>query len=148
LIKQKIAVAVESFPDPAPMARKKGNWQNEISPDCNLRANPARPGKKCDECCGAKQRRMLPTYSAPPRRVTRKMSTTVLFTLADPEHFGATGWTQPLGGGSAVFHRNFLGIFHFFFGFAFHTISLHLVPPLIFLNPQNVSRKIGVANKL
>jgi hypothetical protein len=68
----------------------------------------------------------------PPRRVARKMLTTVLFTFADPEHFGAAGWTHTLGSRSAVFHRNFLGIFHFFFGFAFHTISLHLFPPLIF----------------
>jgi hypothetical protein len=61
--------------------------------------------------------------------VAQKRLTTFLFTFADPEHFGTAGWTNALGSRSAIFHRNFLGIFHFFFGFAFYTISLHLVPP-------------------
>jgi hypothetical protein len=93
---------------------------------------------KADGCCSAIRAT---------RRAARKIPTVSLFAFADPEHFGAAGWAHTLGSGSAVFHRNFLGILHFFFGFAFHTISLHFVPPLIFLNPQNISRDLSVANK-
>jgi hypothetical protein len=76
---------------------------------------------------------MLTSYSRHPRGVARKMPTMVLFAFADAEHFSTAGWTHALGSRPAVFHRNFLWIFHFFFGFTFHTISLHLFPPLILL---------------
>jgi len=90
---------------------------------------------KCDEFCGAKQERILPGRSRHPRGVARKMPAMVLFAFADAEHFSTAGWTHALGSRSAVFHCNFLWVFHFFFGFTFHTISLHLFPPLIFLKP-------------
>jgi len=80
--------------------------------------------------------------------MARKMLTAVLFAFTNSEHFGAAGRTHTLGSRSAVFHRNLLGIFHFFFGFAFHTVSLHLVPPLIFLNPPSGLLNPGTAQKL
>jgi hypothetical protein len=48
-----------------------------------------------------------------------------LFALTDPEHLGAAGWAHALGCRPAVFHRYFLGVFHFSLCLAFYTISFH-----------------------
>jgi hypothetical protein len=57
----------------------------------------------------------------------KKTRPAALFTLTDPEHLGAAGRADTLSSGSAIFHGYFLGVFHFSFGLAFHTISFHLV---------------------
>jgi hypothetical protein len=67
-----------------------------------------------------------------------------LFAFADPEHFGAAGRAYALGGRAAVFHGDFLGIFHFSFGFAFYTISFHRNFSSIFIN-QHVRPAAGIA---
>jgi hypothetical protein len=76
------------------------------------------------------------------------MLTAVLFAFTNSEHFGAARRTHPLGSRSAVFHRNLLGIFHFFFGFAFHTVSLHLVPPYNFFKSAKRFTKSGHCAKI
>jgi len=45
--------------------------------------------------------------------------------FANSEHFGATGWTHPLGCGFLILHGDSLGILHFLLGPTFHTICLH-----------------------
>ena len=47
-------------------------------------------------------------------------------TLADSEHFRATGRAYALGCGPAVLHGDVFGTFHFLLNTTFHTISLHI----------------------
>ena len=54
-------------------------------------------------------------------------------TLADSEHFRATGRAYALGCWLAVFHGDAFGIFHFLFGTAFHAVCLHLLTSLFSL---------------
>jgi hypothetical protein len=58
--------------------------------------------------------------------------------LADTEHFGTAGGAAALGSRPLVLERCGLGILHFNFLPAFHTISLHGVPPFISL-PRSVA---------
>jgi hypothetical protein len=46
-------------------------------------------------------------------------------TFTNPKQLGAAYWARALRRRSAVFHCDFLGILHFPFGPALHTISLH-----------------------
>ena len=71
------------------------------------------------------------------------MRRAALFALADPEHFCAAGRADALGGRAAVFHGDFLGIFHFSFGFAFYTISFHRNFSSIFFD-QHVRPAAGI----
>jgi hypothetical protein len=48
-----------------------------------------------------------------------------LFALTNPEHLGAASWAHALGCRPAVFHRYFLGVFHFSLSLAFYTIRFH-----------------------
>jgi len=57
----------------------------------------------------------------------KKSRSAGLFTLTYPEHLGAAGWADTLISGPAIFHGYFLGVFHFSLGFAFDTISFHLI---------------------
>ena len=65
-------------------------------------------------------------YSRHPGR-WKKSRTVGLFTLTYPEHLGAAGWADTLGSRPAIFHGYFLRVFHFSLGFAFDTISFHLI---------------------
>jgi len=47
-------------------------------------------------------------------------------TLADSEHFRATGRAYALGRRLAVLHGDAFGIFHFLLGTALNAISLHI----------------------
>jgi hypothetical protein len=58
--------------------------------------------------------------------------------LADAEYFGTAGGAAALGSRPLVLKRGCLGILHFYFLPAFHTISLHGVPPFISL-PRSVA---------
>jgi len=58
--------------------------------------------------------------------------------LADAEYFGTAGGAAALGGRPLVLERGSLGVLHFNFLPAFHTISLHGVPPFISL-PRSVA---------
>jgi hypothetical protein len=53
--------------------------------------------------------------------------------FADFEHFGAAIGANTLSGGTAVLHGDLLGIFHFLLCAAFHTITLHSLPPIRFV---------------
>jgi hypothetical protein len=68
---------------------------------------------------------VIPTFA--PSRTLKKFRSIGLFALTYPEHLGAAGWADTLSSGSAIFHGYFLGVLHFSFGFAFHTISFHLI---------------------
>jgi len=80
----------------------------------------------------------LSQHSRHPGRC-KKSRSVGLFTFTYPEHLSAAGWTGALICGSAIFHGYFLGVFHFSLGFAFHTISFHLVTSSDFVL-LNVSR--------
>ena len=54
-------------------------------------------------------------------------------TLADSEHFRATGRAYALGCWLAVFHGDAFGILHLLFGTALHTVCLHLLTSLFSL---------------
>ena len=53
-------------------------------------------------------------------------------TLSYSEHLGATGWAYALRCRFAILHSYTLGVSHFSFGSAFHTISLHVFTPFCF----------------
>ena len=57
----------------------------------------------------------------------KKSRSVGLFTLTYPEHLGAAGWADTLSGRPAIFHGYFLRVLHFSLGFAFDTISFHLI---------------------
>jgi len=48
------------------------------------------------------------------------------------EHLGATGWAYALSCWFAILHGYTLGVLHFSFGSAFHTIGLHVFTPFCF----------------
>jgi hypothetical protein len=50
-------------------------------------------------------------------------------TLSNSEHLGATGRAYALSRWFAILHSNTLGVLHFSFGSALHTIGLHLLTP-------------------
>jgi hypothetical protein len=50
-------------------------------------------------------------------------------TLSYSEHLGATGWAYALRCRFAILHSYTLGVSHFSFGSAFHTIGLHVFTP-------------------
>ena len=45
--------------------------------------------------------------------------------LSYPEHLGAAGWAYALSGRFAILHGYTLGVLHFFFRSAFHTVGFH-----------------------
>ena len=53
-------------------------------------------------------------------------------TLSYSEHLGATGWAYALRCWFAILHSYTLGVLHFSFGSAFHTIGLHVFIPFCF----------------
>jgi hypothetical protein len=53
-------------------------------------------------------------------------------TLSYSEHLGATGWAYALSCWFAILHSYTLGVLHFSFGSAFHTIGLHVLTPFDF----------------
>jgi len=53
-------------------------------------------------------------------------------TLSYSEHLGATGWAYALRCWFAILHSYTLGVLHFSFGSAFHTIGLHVFTPFCF----------------
>ena len=52
--------------------------------------------------------------------------------LSYSEHLGATGWAYALSCWFAILHSYTLGVLHFSFGSAFHTIGLHVFTPFCF----------------
>ena len=52
--------------------------------------------------------------------------------LSYSEHLGATGWAYALSCWFAILHGYTLGVLHFSFGSAFHTIGLHVFTPFCF----------------
>ena len=53
-------------------------------------------------------------------------------TLSYSEHLGAAGWAYALSCRLAILHGYALGVFHFSFGSAFHTIGFHVFTPFGF----------------
>ena len=53
--------------------------------------------------------------------------------FADAEYFSPARRADPLGRRSLVLEGSGLGVLHFNFLPAFHAISLHCAPPIIFL---------------
>lgn len=53
-------------------------------------------------------------------------------TLSYSEHLGATGWAYALRCWFAILHSYTLGVLHFSFGSAFHTIGFHVFTPFCF----------------
>jgi hypothetical protein len=74
----------------------------------------------------------------------KKSKSIVLFALAYSKHLGAAGWAYALSCGSAIFHGYFLGVLHFSFGFAFHTISFHLFTSLSFVFVKSLAPPRGM----
>ena len=56
-----------------------------------------------------------------------------MLSFADTEYFGPAAGAGTLRGRSLVLQRDLLGVFHFYFLPAFHTIRLHNSPPICFL---------------
>jgi hypothetical protein len=54
----------------------------------------------------------------------------LFFSFSDAEHFCLTSWANPLSGWLPVFHGNGFCAFHFFLGSAFHTVGIHVAPPI------------------
>lgn len=50
---------------------------------------------------------------------------TIILSFAYLEHLGATGLAHTLVCRLAVLHRDGLGVFHYFFSLALHTVAFH-----------------------
>jgi hypothetical protein len=76
---------------------------------------------------GSNRRKFFDEFRLIIIKCRKKARPAALFTLTYPEHLGAAGWADTLSSGSAIFHGYFLGVLHFSLGFAFHTVSFHLI---------------------
>jgi hypothetical protein len=72
--------------------------------------------------------RNLTLYKTPKRKGVSFSRSTFSYS----EHLGATGWAYALSCWFAILHSYTLGVLHFSFGSAFHTIGLHVFTPFCF----------------
>lgn len=78
------------------------------------------------------------TSLARPLRQNKKAALFSRSTLSYSEHLGATGWAYALSCWFAILHSYTLGVLHFSFGSAFHTIGLHVFTPF-FMQSGSIS---------